>query len=257
MGPVGHGTGHASRRPMAGDYAPCAWHRRQACLQPPMSSRPAPTAQLLQQGLFHHRQGDLSSPWSATREVLRNDPENAEALYYVAVVACQEDQFKQGVELARRALAKAPPQARVHNLLGQALDRLGEPLEAIKGFDQAIALDAEFRRRPRQPRQYPGRWPALPDEALKSFDRALALDPNSAPDWINRGALLQDLGRHAEALESYDKALALAPDDASILMNRANALAMLDRFARADAVYDDVIKRNPKMAWPTRTRGWR
>ena len=105
---------------------------------------PVPTAQLLQQGLFHHRQGDLTQAMERYVEVLRTDPQNADALYYVAVVACQEGQFQQGVDLARRAIANGPPQARVHNLLGQALDALGEPLEAIKNFDQAIALDANF-----------------------------------------------------------------------------------------------------------------
>ena len=107
-------------------------------------AEPATAAQLLQQGLFHHRQGQLALAMERYVEVLRNDPKNADALYYVAVVACQEGQFKQGVELARRAIAFGPPQARVHNLLGQALDRLGEPLEAIKNFDKAIALDPNF-----------------------------------------------------------------------------------------------------------------
>jgi hypothetical protein len=87
----------------------------------------------------------------------------------------------------------------------------------------------------------------LPDEALKSYDRALSLDPKSTVDWINRGALLQDIGRHEEALASYDKAMALTPEDTGILMNRANALSMLGRFTDAEAVYDEVIRRNPKL----------
>src|SRR5690348_11068813 len=103
----------------------------------------APTsAQLLQQGLFHHRQGDLKTAMERYVEVLRTDPQNADALYYVAVVACQEGQYQQGITLARRALEFGPPQARVHNLLGQALYREGERLEAAKNFDRAIALDA-------------------------------------------------------------------------------------------------------------------
>ncbi len=70
---------------------------------------------------------------------------------------------------------------------------------------------------------------------MKGFDRALALDPTAATDWINRGALLQDMGRHAEALESYDKALALLPNEPSFLINRANALVMLGRLEEADS----------------------
>ena len=210
-------------------------------------SAPVPTAQLIQQGLFHHRQGDLKMAMERYADVLRTDPENADALYYIAVVACQEGQFQQGTELARRALAKGPASARAHNLLGRALEALGEPLEAIKNFDLAIAADANFAEAHSNRANILVKA-GLPDEALTSFERALALDANSLPDLINRGALLQDIGRHAEALVSYDKAIALAPGDPSILMNRANALAMLDRFGEAEAVYDEVIKRNPKLA---------
>jgi tetratricopeptide (TPR) repeat protein len=209
-------------------------------------SAPAPIAQLIQQGLFHHRQGDLKQAMERYSEVLRTDPENADALYYIAVVACQEGQFQQGAELARRALAKTPS-ARAHNLLGRALEAQGEPLEAIKNFDQAIARDANFAEAHSNRANILVKA-GLPDQALVSFERALALDANSLPDLINRGALLQDIGRHAEALASYDKALALAPDDAGILINRANALAMLERFADAEAVYDAIIKRDPKLA---------
>ena len=186
-------------------------------------SETATSAQLLQQGLFHHRQGDLASAMERYVEVLRIDPQNADALYYVAVVACQEEQFQQGVELARRAITNGPPQARVHNLLGQAQYRLGEPMEAIKNFDRAIALDADFAD------AHGNRANILvdagfPDEALKSFDRALALNPASGPDWLNRGALLQELGRHADALASFDKAVICGPEVAEAHVNRANAL---------------------------------
>jgi len=202
-------------------------------------------AQLLQQGLFHHRQGQLDMAMDRYMEVLRNDPQNADALYYVAVVACQEQQFVQGIALAQRALKNGPPQARVHNLLGKALERQGDHLEAVKNFDAAIALDPNFAEAHGN-RANVLAAAGLADEALKGFERALALDPKAAADWINYGALLQELGRHAEALACYDKALVLVPGDISTLMNRANALARLQRFAEAEAGYDDVIKRAPR-----------
>jgi tetratricopeptide (TPR) repeat protein len=212
----------------------------------PSAQHPS-TAQLLQQGLFHHQRGELAPAMENYTQVLRTDPQNADALYYVAVVACQENQFEQGIGLARRALEAGPPQARVHNLLGKALERQGDPLEAVKAFDAAIALDPNLA-------EAHGNRAAilaaagLPDEALAGFDRALALDPAAVADWINRGALLQSIERHDEALESYDKALALTPDDPTVLFNRANALSMLTRYAEAEAVYDRVIARNPKFA---------
>jgi tetratricopeptide (TPR) repeat protein len=230
-------------------------------------AEPATSAQLLQQGLFHHRQGDLAQAMERYVEVLRIDPHNPDALYYVAVVACQEGQFQQGIELARRAITNEPPQARVHNLLGQALYREGDRLEAIKCFDRAIAIDANFAD------AHGNRANILldagfADEALKGFDRALALNPASAPDWLNRGSLLQGLGRHAEALASFDKAVQCGADIPEAHVNRGNALkdlahfdaaAGLDaapRFDAAMAAYEAALKRDPKLPEAHLGRGW-
>ena len=204
-------------------------------------------AQLLQQGLFHHRQGQIGLAMERYTEVLKNDPNHGEALYYVAVVACQEGQYKQGAELARKAIANGLDTAKVHNLLGQALDRLEEPLEAIKSFDRAIAVD------PNMAEAHGNRAnilvdAGLPEEALKSFARALALNPNSPSDLLNRGALLQDLDRHAEALADYEAALKIVPEAPNVLMNKGNALSMLGRYAEAETVYDTVLKAQPKNA---------
>jgi len=179
--------------------------------------------QLLQQGLFHHRQGQIDLALQRYTQVLRTNPENAEALYYVAVVACQEGQYKEGADLARRAISFGRKDARVFNLLGQALYRMGERLEAVKNFDRAIELDAGFAD------AHGNRANILadvgmPEEALKSFDRALALNPASAADWINRGALLQGLGRLDEAIASYDKAISCQPNFPEAYVNRGNAL---------------------------------
>ncbi len=210
----------------------------------PTTTHPS-AAQLLQQGLFHHQQGQLDMAMDRYMAVLRNDPQNADALYYVAVVACQEQQFVQGIALAQRALKHGPPQARVHNLLGKALERQGDHLEAVKNFDAAIALDPKFAEAHGN-RANVLAAAGLADEALAGFERALALDPKAAADWINYGALLQEFGRYAEALGCYDKALVLVPGDISTLTNRANALARLARFAEAEAGYDEVIKRAPR-----------
>src|SRR5664279_4932549 len=221
-------------------------------------SPPATAAELIQQGLFHHRQGDIAQAMERYVEVLRNDPKNADALYYIAVVACQDGQFKEGADLTRRALAVGPPQARMHNLLGQALYRLGERLEAIKNYDQAIALDEKLAD------AHGNRANVLadagfPDEALKSFDRALALNPMSATDWLNRGALLQSLGRHADALASFDKSIVCGPDVPEAHVNRGNALKDLGhfevagglanspRFDEATAAYGKAITIDPTL----------
>ena len=230
-------------------------------------SEPASTATLLQQGLFHHRQGDLKTAMDRYVEVLQADPRNADALYYIAVVACQEGQYKQGIELARRAIDVGPQQARVYNLLGQALYREGERLEAVKNFDRALALDPNFAD------AHGNRANILadagyPEEALKSFDRALALNPMSATDWLNRGSVAQTLGRYEEALKNFDKAITCGAHVPEAQVNRGHALKDLGhidaargttaspRFDEALTAYDAAIKVEPKLPEAHLGRAW-
>src|SRR5207342_3320086 len=95
-------------------------------------------AELIQQGLVHHRAGQISLAMDRYTQVLRNDPQNADALYYIAVIACHEGQFQQGIDLARRSLSFRSGQARAYNLIGQALHRMGQPKDALESFDKAL-----------------------------------------------------------------------------------------------------------------------
>ena len=204
------------------------------------------TATLLQQGLFHHRRGELALAMERYVEVLQADPANADALYYVAVVACEDGQYQQGVDLAKRAIDVGKPQARVHNLMGQAYDRLRQPLEAIKAYDAAIALDPNFAA------AHGSRASILadtgfPNEALKAYDRALELNANSGTDWLNRGTLLTDMGRFADAVASCNRALALAPDLPEANAAHGVALMSLGRYDDALVALDRALKLDPAM----------
>jgi tetratricopeptide (TPR) repeat protein/ADP-heptose:LPS heptosyltransferase len=229
-------------------------------------SEPATTKQLIEQGLFHHRQADLKTAMERYTEVLRIDPRNVDALYYIALVACHEGQFKQGLELGRRALEVGPPQARVHNLIGKAHDRLGDSLEAAKSYDAALKLDPDFAEAHGN-RANLLAAAGMNKEALAEFSRAIALDPKSVPDLVNRGAVLEQMGRTEEALKDYDAAIALDENLSAAHANRANTLkdlGLMDlgrgrsttpHFDAAIASYDQAIKLDPQMHEAHAARG--
>ena len=104
----------------------------------------------------------------------------------------------------RRALTIDPRRAGIHNLLGMALARLGQPAEALASLDAALACDPDFVD------AYGNRGDVLVElarhaEAIESYERALALNPDSIENWCNRGAALHDLHRYREAVESFDR----------------------------------------------------
>jgi len=71
----------------------------------------------------------------------------------------------------------------------------------------------------------------------------------------NFGAVLQDLGRHAEALGVYDQALALDPERAEVHNNRASALIELRRFEEAVAACNRAAAMRPTYAEALFNRG--
>src|ERR1700692_1611326 len=97
------------------------------------------SSDLLQEGLALHRRGAVDQAAARYAEVLRADPANADALYYLALISCQHGRFEEGAELARKSLASDPKLARSHVILGRALHALGLHDEALASFDRAIA----------------------------------------------------------------------------------------------------------------------
>ncbi len=77
---------------------------------------------------------------TAIVQVLASDPANADALYYLAMAACQQGRFDEGMDLAQRAVAARPQHARAHNLIGMTFGRLGrndDALAAVRCGDRA------------------------------------------------------------------------------------------------------------------------
>lgn len=166
---------------------------------------------LLQEGLALHRRGAVAEAAARYAEVLRVEPGNADANYYLGVMACQRGRFADGVECAGRSLAADPRHVRAHVLMGRALHALGRHQKALASFEQAIALAPEFA--PAHGHRADllselGRY----DEAIESYDRALALAPDVVADWFNRASALIAVGRYEDAVASFERILALEPD---------------------------------------------
>src|SRR5262249_35012508 len=152
------------------------------------------------------------------REILQNEPNNVDALYRLAQIACQQGDFTHGIDLGRKVLLVAPRDARGHNLIAMAYLASGRPDQALSNFNAAIACRGDLAA------AHGGRGDALvalgrPSEAIGSYDRALELAPGSVENWVNRGAVLQEIGRYEDALESYERALLLEPDFAEVCAN--------------------------------------
>jgi protein O-GlcNAc transferase len=203
--------------------------------------------ELLEQALTLHRRGSVADAAARYAEVLRKDPCNADAYYYLGMMSCQKARFAEGAELARKALNCDPSNARAHVLLGRAKSALGQQAEALASFEQAIALAPDLAQ------AHAVRADLLSDlgraaEALESYDKALRLAPEAVEDWFNRGIALCALGRPDEAIASFGKAIERRPDLVPARLQRSKILSDLRRHHEALADLDETVRIEPHLA---------
>jgi len=194
------------------------------------------TAELLQQGIAHHRAGRLKEAGELYQEVLAREPAHADCLNLMGVVANQAGRPDLAIDYIGRALRVEDNSEIYHNNLGQALLALGRLDEAIAEFRRALALA------PKLAEAYANlaiafRHQGKIGDALALFKRALELKPDFAQAHNNLASMMAELGRLDTAVEHYDRALALAPDDPEVLANRGSALLGQSRIADAVASF--------------------
>jgi tetratricopeptide (TPR) repeat protein len=211
-------------------------------------------AGLFSAGLAHHQGGRLAQAETHYRETLALQPDHADALHLLGVIASQVGRHDVAVDLIGRAIALDRMSALYHSNHGLALAGLKRFADAIASYDRALALrpdNAEVRYNRGNALLALGR----PREALEAYERALLAKPDHVEALCNRGAALAALGRSDEALSSYDRALALAPEFSEALANRGNALKALGRLDDALVSYDRALTARPGDAQALFNRG--
>ncbi|HWB10396.1 MAG TPA: tetratricopeptide repeat protein [Pirellulales bacterium] len=236
-----------------------------------------------QQALEHHGAGRLEEAAELTRQVLRAEPQHAEAAFLLGVIAYQAGDCASAAEQIGRAIAIAPGEGRFHSGLGLALMRLGRTAEAEGSLRRAIAVDddaesrnnlgnclkdqsrldeaiAEYGQALARNPQYASAHYNLGnalwlkgelDQAAECFQRAAADDSLRALALANRGKVLLATGRFKEAEDVLRGALALLPDDAALYCDLGNCLQAQRRADDAAAAYRKSLEldRNQARTW--------
>lgn len=155
----------------------------------------------------------------------------------------QQD-FAAAAECFEALLAQAPGRLDALGASGQALLRLGRPLEALQRFDRLL------RQAPAHPEALHHRGLALIDlqrlpEALACFERLLSQHPEHFLALSAHAVVLNRLSRHPEALASCDRALRADPRSVIARVTRATALERLDRPKEALTCLDEALALEP------------
>ncbi len=181
------------------------------------------------------------------RQIVEADPQQADALYLLGILACQAGRYAEATAHLQAAVGIRPDEARFHHGLGLVYFQQGCPQEAIACYQRALALQPALAHVHNDlANVYKSQGHT--DEALACYDAALRLAPNFAEAHNNRGNLLKYLGRLAEAEASYQNAVRLRPDLPQPHYNLGLVLARQDRVSEAVCCYGEALRLWPAYA---------
>jgi predicted O-linked N-acetylglucosamine transferase (SPINDLY family) len=194
--------------------------------------------------LEHYSSGRLVDTEGMCREILGIQPQNAEALHLLGVLAHRTGQLDAAVDLVRRAIANSPETAEYYSNLGVMLTSQGRLDEAAAACRDALALH------PNLPEAHYNLGNALQasgdlEAALSSYRQAVILRPDYPHAHNNVGNVLLALGRPAAAAAAYREALVMYPDYAHARSNLGNALKDLGRLDEALLEHRQAVESAP------------
>ncbi len=170
-------------------------------------------AALVAAGAEHWRAGRYEDAETTLISALRKNPENIDAMRFLAMVYdVQDKKLLEAEALLRRAIAIAPD-------FHQALGNLGK-----------ILVDNNKHV-----------------EAIEIYQRLLDLKPNDDDAWAGCGRALAQAGRVKDAEEAYRKSLEINPKAPSVHMARAHMLKTLGNQEKALEAYRKSIEFNPAL----------
>jgi tetratricopeptide (TPR) repeat protein len=130
-----------------------------------------------------------------------------------------------------------------YNNRGNAYTAKGEYDLAIKDFEQAIKLNANYakafnNRVYRKKEEF--------DRAIEDFTQALKLDPNYASPFANRAAIQASRGEYDRATRDYDEAIRLAPVvEAAVWNGRCWSRAIIGALQEALSDCNEALRLEP------------
>ena len=169
----------------------------------------------------HHKAGRHKEAEKLYRELLRENPNNVDAMRMLAGIAASRSFAEEAESLFRRAISLAPDFALAHLDLGMLLQEQHRYSEAIECFAKTAALQ------PKSPKPHflLGSILSLSGKttsALKAYKHTLKLQQKHPSALLGLGHTLKTLGQQQEAIDAYRDCIRLKPDNGEVYWSLAN-----------------------------------
>ena len=192
----------------------------------------------------HHQAGQLQPAEQIYRQVLQADPNQADALHLLGVIAHQVGQNQDAVDYIGRAIASNPNNASFHANLGDVYRALRQLGEAVAAYRRALQIKPDYAEAQNNlgiALQEQGKL----EEAVASYRRALQINPRNAQAHVNLGNVCLMNGQPDQAVAAYRQALQIQPDFAMAHNNLGNAIMEQGELDQAVSAYRRAVEIDP------------
>jgi predicted O-linked N-acetylglucosamine transferase (SPINDLY family) len=229
------------------DPCPCGSGKKfkQCCMRGDSVGAPprAATQNLFQTAQGHHRAGRLEQAEAIYQQIVQLDPQHADALHMLGLVAAQVGNAQVAVNLIQRAIGIRSNDPAYHSNLALALQKCGQLEQAAASYRNAIALkpSASYHGALAEVLTLLQQW----EPAAAGYRAVLASEPRNAQARYGLGYVLRQQGQFDEAVRSYQQALAIAPDLAAAHNDLGAIFKQQNRLADSVAHYRKALALQP------------
>jgi predicted O-linked N-acetylglucosamine transferase (SPINDLY family) len=205
------------------------------------------TSEALAIAIQHHQAGQLQAAEQIYRQILQAEPNRADAIHLLGVIAHQVGKHEVAIQYIGRAIGLQGNMAIFHNNLGEAYRALHRISEAVTCYQRALELNPDFAE------VYNNLGNAVSDqgkldEAIACWRRALELKPDYAEVHYNLGVALKEQGKLDEAVACYHRVLELNPNNVEAYNNLGNILRNQGKLDEAVPCWRRALELKPDCA---------
>ena len=190
----------------------------------------------LKTAIQDHKAGRIAEAEAGYRAVLEADPNNADALHLLGLVAHQSGDNEAALRLISQAISVNGKSAVYQCNLGGVFRAMMKPEKAMEVLTEALRLDpdhADSRYNLGLVLSDLGK----PQDAISEFQRAIDNSPGHAAAHGALADTLASFGNYKAAIESYKDCLRLDPSNSAAQYNLGNAYLVMSEPAEAAGCY--------------------
>lgn len=213
-----------------------------------MSKRTSKTkAHAISVALDHHRHGRLQDAERLYRQILHSDPNQADVLHALGVLALQSGHGEAAVELIEKAIKNKLKTPDVYANLGNALMNIGRADEALVQYAHALRLSPQHfdtHSNLANALRLLGRF----EQAINSYRTALTIRPDFAVGHFYVAQIYSSLGQLDSAIDHYQQAVKIDPKFVEAVNSLGIAHQYMGQMEDARACYERALALAPSFA---------